>query len=76
MNRELMTRLKKASEYQKMAIRELLPGQASEHIKVIERELKMMLAETAARWMSEIRAEKAETADDSSDGKVKKVDIT
>ena len=73
MNKEMIKRLKKAGEYQKMAIKELFPASTNAHLEVIERELKAMVTETAVKWMSEFK-------DDSDSGegcgeRVKKVEI-
>jgi hypothetical protein len=45
MNNETMSRLKKASEYEKMAIKALFPERAARHIEVIEKEIHTMFME-------------------------------
>ncbi len=47
MNREMLHRIKTAAEYQKKAVLALLPEETGRHLEVIEREVKMMLAEAA-----------------------------
>ena len=52
MNKEMMGRLKTAAGYQKKAIRALLPEGMEGHLDVIEKEVKMMLAEAAAGFFT------------------------
>ena len=73
MNKELIRRLRNASKYQKMAIKELFPAETNAHLEIIERELKAMVTETAMKWMSEFRAD-GET-EEASGEHVKKVEI-
>ena len=75
MNKELIRRLKNASKYQKMAIKELFPAETNAHLEVIERELKAMVAETAVKWMSEFKGTEG-TGESTPEERVKKVDIT
>ena len=49
MSRELKERLKKAREYQKRAILELLPEGMEGHLEVIGKELRLMAEETLGR---------------------------
>ncbi|MBO4680228.1 MAG: hypothetical protein J5626_11240 [Lachnospiraceae bacterium] len=73
MNKELIRRLKNASKYQKMAIKELFPAETNAHLEVIERELKAMVTETAVKWMSEFKAD--DEVSEPSEERVKKVEI-
>ena len=50
MNRELRQRIKRASEYQKKAIMELLPKESAGHIEVIAKELKALVKESVIRF--------------------------
>jgi hypothetical protein len=52
MNKEMMGRLKTAAGYQKKAIRALLPEGMEGHLDVIEKEVKMMVAEAAAGFFT------------------------
>lgn len=45
MNKELIRRLKKSSEYENMAIKALFPERTVKHIEVIEKELHSMFME-------------------------------
>jgi len=74
MNKELIKRIKNASEYQKMAIKELFPTETNPHIEVIEREIKAMITETAMKIMSEFKT--ADENGDAAEEHIKKVDIT
>ncbi len=47
MNKDMIRRMKTAGMYQKKAIRALFPEEMSEHIDVIENELKAMFMEMA-----------------------------
>ena len=73
MNKELLRRLKNASKYQKMAIKELFPTETNAHLEVIERELKAMVTETAVKWMSEFKVD--DEVSEPSEERVKKVEI-
>ena len=77
MNKELISRLKKAGGYQRQAIRALLPEGMEGHLDVIENEIKQMFEETVTRHIMEFRDDV--TATDSCDKKadhgVKKVTI-
>lgn len=63
MNREMLHRLKTAGEYQKKAIMALLPkqiipeqilsGKVKKHLDIIEKEIKVMAAETVAQMVLE-----------------------
>ena len=48
LTKEMKDRLRRAGEYQKKAILELLPESAEKHLEVIGGELREMFAETAA----------------------------
>lgn len=48
MDREVFHRLKTAADYQKKAIRALLPEKMEKHLDVIENEIKSMVLEAAA----------------------------
>ncbi len=77
MNSEMVSRLKTAAGYQRQAIRALLPEGMDEHLDVIEKELKSMVAETMTKVMEE-RAKSACKSDETADkaeSKVKKVTI-
>jgi len=50
MNKELRQRIKRAGEYQKKAIMELLPKESAGHIEVIAREFKALLTESIVRF--------------------------
>lgn len=52
---EMLRRLKTAGEYQKKAMMALLPEQMERHLDVIEKEVKMMLAEMIAAAVREGR---------------------
>ena len=73
MNKELIRRIKNASKYQKMAIKELFPAETNAHLEVIERELKAMVTETAVKWMSEFKT--SDVAEEPAEERVKKVEI-
>jgi len=77
MNREMINRMKTAGEYQKKAIRALLPERMGGHLDVIENEIKMMAMEIMADMMRECRksgSREEEQAQENVSG-VKKVDI-
>lgn len=65
MNKEMLHRIKTAGEYQRKAIRALFPEEMAEHLDAIEKEVKRMVMEVAARD----RHSHEQTS------KVKKVDI-
>ena len=77
MRNEMVSRLKTAAGYQRKAILALLPEGMDEHLDVIEKELKSMLAETVAKVMEEraVSACKSDETKDGTDSKVKKVTI-
>ena len=81
MNRELRQRIKRASEYQKKAIMELLPKESAEHIEVIAKELKALVKESVIRFGRECAFGTGTGADACTDSgaeteeRVKKVDI-
>ena len=81
MNSEFRQRIRRASEYQKKAIMELLPKESAGHIEVIAKELKALVTESVIRFGRECAfgtdgactdggAKSAETEE-----RVKKVDI-
>lgn len=77
MNKEMIDRMKIAGEYQRKAMRALFPEEMSEHMDVIEKELKMMVMEVITELLKECNR-----SDDCRDrqsheqtSKVKKVDI-
>ena len=53
MDREMLHRLSTAAEYQKKAVRALLPEKMKKHLDAIEREVKLMLAEAVAGMLKE-----------------------
>lgn len=55
MNKEIISRLKTAGEYQRQAIYALFPDNISRHLDVIEKELEMMAVEIAADVVRECR---------------------
>lgn len=73
----MLQRIKTAGEYQKKAIRALFPEEMSEHLDVIEKELKMMITETAAELRKECNKSGASDEEQSHEqaSKAKKVDI-
>lgn len=78
MNKEMLSRMKTAGEYQRKAVRALFPEKVGKHLDVIEKEIKMMLLEMAADVVEECRKmephEKEQGCERASG--VKKVDIT
>ena len=56
----MLHRLKTAGEYQKKAIMALLPETMERHLDVIEKEIKMMVAETVAEMVWECRRKDAD----------------
>ena len=79
MNRELRQRIKRASEYQKKAIMELLPKESAGHIEVIARELKALVKESVIRFGRECAfgtgADAGTDRCSETEDRVKKVDI-
>ncbi|SCX14631.1 hypothetical protein SAMN02910339_02025 [Lachnospiraceae bacterium YSD2013] len=79
MNRELRQRIKRASEYQKKAIMELLPKESAGHIEVIAKELKALVKESVIRFGRECAFGTGAGAGTDNSGetedRVKKVDI-
>lgn len=77
MNKEMLHRMKTAGEYQKKAIRALLPEKMGGHLDVIEKEIKMMVVELAADALKECKKKDAceETQESEQSSNVKKVDI-
>lgn len=77
MNEEMLHRMKIAGEYQRKAIRALLPEEMGEHLDVIEKELKMMVMEVVAELLKECNKSDACRDEQSHEqtSKVKKVDI-
>lgn len=51
MNKEMLHRLKTAGDYQKKAVRALLPEEMGGHLDVIEKEVKMMAVEIIAELL-------------------------
>lgn len=77
MNKEMIHRMKIAGEYQKKAIRALLPDEMSEHLDVIEKELKTMVMEVTTGLLKECNKSDVCRNEPSHEQtlKVKKVDI-
>lgn len=77
MNKEILRRVKTAGEYQKKAIRALLPEKVNGHLDAIEKELKIMVREMAAEMGKEGKKREACEEEQSAErvSKVKKVDI-
>lgn len=77
MNREMLHRMKKAGEYQRKAIRALFPEEMSEHLDVIEGEMKMMLMELATDWLKDCKKDDIHREEQESKAatKVKRVNI-
>lgn len=48
MNKEMLHRMKIAGEYQRKAIHALFPEEMGRHLDVIEKEMKMLVAEAAS----------------------------
>ena len=55
MTREYVQRVKKAMEYQKKAVRALLPENVGGHLEVIENEVRAMLFDLAANMIRDVR---------------------
>jgi hypothetical protein len=79
MNKETISRLRKAAKYEKMAIQALFPERAAKHMEVIEKELRSMFMEMV---VDVIRYEEADGREDRQNdsekektSKVKKVNI-
>ena len=77
MRNEMVGRLKTAAGYQRKAILALLPEGMDEHLDVIEKELKSIVAETVAKVMEErsVSACKSDESAGETNSKVKKVTI-
>lgn len=77
MNKEMIHRMKIAGKYQRKAIHALFPEEMDEHLDVIEKELKMIVMESAAELLKECN--KSDTCRDGQSheqiSKAKKVDI-
>ncbi|MBR6664421.1 MAG: hypothetical protein IKL22_01740 [Lachnospiraceae bacterium] len=77
MNSEVAGRIKLAGEYQRKAIYALFPEKVSEHLTVIEKELKMIALEVLAEVLKERNESHTFNEQQSREqtSKVKKVDI-
>jgi len=77
MNKEMIDRMKIAGEYQRKAMRALFPEEMSEHMDVIEKELKMMVMEVITELLKECNRSDAcrDRQSHEQTSKVKKVDI-
>lgn len=77
MNKEMLHRMKMAGEYQKKAIRALLPDEMGGHLDVIEKKVKMMVMEAAAELVKEFNQSDAckDRQCHEQASKVRKVDI-
>jgi hypothetical protein len=79
MNRETISRLRKAGEYEKMAIKALFPEKAAKHIEVIEKELHAMVMEMVVDAIKYEKENKNENCDSNTkeekNSRVKKVNI-
>ncbi len=53
MNKEMMKRMKIAGRYQRKALRALFPEEMSEHLDVIEKEIKAMFMESVMEMVME-----------------------
>lgn len=73
MNKEMIDRMKIAGEYQRKAIRALFPEEMSEHLDVIEKELKMMVMEAVTELLKECN--RSDACRNGQTSNVKKVDI-
>lgn len=71
MNKEILGRLRKAGEYEKLAIRSLLSERAVKHMEVIEKEVHTMFMEMVA---DAVRCEETDRNGEKA-SKVKKIDI-
>lgn len=76
-NQEMIDRIKIAKEYQRKAIRALVPEEMGEHLDVIEKELKMMVMEVITELLKGCNANDVfkERPSQEQTSKVKKVDI-
>ncbi len=74
MDREMLHRIKTAAEYQKKAFRALLPDKMEKHLDVIEREVKILLAEAAAEVLKEYKG-KDDPQDKDTSAPMRKVTI-
>ena len=76
MDRELLHRLKMAADYQRKAMRALMPEKMGKHLDVIENEIKCMVMEAAAELLKECGgSEKASESQSSEKSSARKVDI-
>lgn len=77
MNQEMLHRIKTAGEYQRKAIRALFPKEMGEHLDVIEKEMKMMVMETAQELLKNCNKGNTDQNGQNCEqtSKVKKVDI-
>lgn len=80
MNREFMKNMILAKKYEREALRSLLSPAISEHLQVIEKEVKVMMVDLAKEWaldisgvVSDVKEEQSDPNDD--EKKVKKVVI-
>lgn len=76
-NKEMIDRIKVASEYQRKAIRALFPEEMGEHLDVIEKELKIMAMEVITELLKDCNESDVfkERPSQEQTSKVKKVDI-
>jgi len=74
-SRDLRERLKKAREYQKRAILELLPEGMEGHLEVIGKELRLMAEETLGRAVTGCMGNLGTEEESSNAKKVNKVEI-
>lgn len=77
MNKEMLHRMKIAGEYQRKAIHALFPEEMSEHLDVIEKEIRMMVMEAATEWMTDFCKSDSDrnTKENREKATIKKVDI-
>ncbi|SHO42951.1 hypothetical protein [Anaerocolumna xylanovorans] len=79
MNKEMVSRLREAGKYEKMAIRALLPERAVKHMEVIEKEMRTMFMEMvtdAVRCAGNVRNDDGQNeSEKEKDSKVKKINI-
>ena len=74
-NTQAMERVKKAMEYQRLAVRALLPDPMAEHLAVIGSELQKMAAEMAAERKKRCMESDDTGAAQGAGGRVNKVEI-
>ena len=74
-NPQAMERVKKAMEYQRLAVRALLPDPMAEHLAVIGSELQKMAAEMAAAHKKRCTESDGTREAQGAGGRVNKVEI-